>query len=88
VLNDTPICTTFPAESNAAVLGFQVRDIPTIGGDGFISHWLTARKFSEEAHRMIAEGYRKVGRSPSLPTEVTKGRSVLVSWASFQDSNV
>jgi hypothetical protein len=64
VLNYTPIWITFPAESNAVVLVFQVRHIPTIGGDGFISHWLTARKFSEEGHLMIEEGYRQVVLCP------------------------
>ncbi|KAH6912151.1 cytochrome P450 [Coprinopsis sp. MPI-PUGE-AT-0042] len=38
---------------------WKVRNIPTIGGDGFISHYLTARKFAAEGHIMVEEGYRK-----------------------------
>lgn len=48
------------------VCALQVRDIPTIGGDGFISHYLTARKFGEEGHRMIEEGYAKVSLCPPI----------------------
>ncbi|KAH6904042.1 cytochrome P450 [Coprinopsis sp. MPI-PUGE-AT-0042] len=79
----------FLASAIAGLIGYQwlmfqitkwkVRDIPTIGGDGFISHYLTARKFAEDGHRMIEEGYAKYpGRAFKVATLATNNRWLIV----------
>ncbi|KAH6912146.1 cytochrome P450 [Coprinopsis sp. MPI-PUGE-AT-0042] len=80
---------TLLASAIASLIGYQwllfqitkwkVRDIPTIGGDGFISHYLTARKFAEDGHRMIEEGYAKYpGRAFKIATFATNNRWLIV----------
>ncbi|KAH6912145.1 cytochrome P450 [Coprinopsis sp. MPI-PUGE-AT-0042] len=80
---------TFLASAIAGLIGYQwlmfqitkwkVRDIPTIGGDGFISHYLTARKFGVDGHRMIEEGYAKYpGRAFKVATFETSNRWLIV----------
>lgn len=58
---------------------WKVRDIPTVGGDGFISHYFTARKFTTEGHRLIEEGYAKYpGQAFKVATFTTDNRWLIV----------
>ncbi|KAH6904404.1 cytochrome P450 [Coprinopsis sp. MPI-PUGE-AT-0042] len=77
------------ASAIASLVGYQwlmfqitkwkVRDIPTIGGDGFISHYLTARKFAEHGRHMIEEGYAKYpGQAFKIATLETNNRWLIV----------
>lgn len=77
------------ASAFGALIGYQwllfeitkwkVKDIPTIGGDGFISHYLTARKFATDGHRMVEEGYAKYpGRAFKIATLATRNRWLIV----------
>ncbi|TFK16846.1 cytochrome P450 [Coprinopsis marcescibilis] len=57
----------------------KVASIPTIGGDGFISSYITGWKFIFYGHLMVQEGYEKYkGRAFKIPTLMTGNRWIIV----------
>ncbi|TFK29185.1 cytochrome P450 [Coprinopsis marcescibilis] len=57
----------------------KVANIPTVGGDGFISSYISAWKFVFNGHRIVQEGYEKYnGRAFKIPTLMTGDRWLIV----------
>lgn len=70
--------------------GSQVKDIPTVGADGFITSYISGWKFFFKGHEMLQEGYDKVGRNCDdvvvnhSPTACER----VVPWNSIQDTDI
>ncbi|EAU87975.2 cytochrome P450 [Coprinopsis cinerea okayama7 len=57
----------------------KVQHIPTVGGDGFISSYISGWKFLVYGHHMVEEGYKKYpGRAFKIPTVTTPNRWMIV----------
>ncbi|EAU87996.1 cytochrome P450 [Coprinopsis cinerea okayama7 len=57
----------------------KVDSIPTFGGDGFISSYLSGWKFLFQGHRIINEGSKKYpGRAFKVPTITTPNRWLII----------